>query len=391
MRIVFGPSGDRKRGVMVDPRDSDLPTVSDLFRAYYDCRMTKRNSDSALMFEERLERNLMDLYYELLSGEYRPGPSTVFVVMHPKVREVWAADFRDRIVHHLLYNKIADRFHRRFIYDSYACIPNKGTHRAVARMEHFARSVTRNYTRQGYVLKMDVASFFVSINRLILDSLMVPLIPETWWLALTRTVLHRDPVVDAHIAARPEMLRRVPKHKSLFHAAPNVGLPIGSLNSQFAANIVMDVADQYAKHVLKLRHYVRYVDDIVVLAESSEELSGVPDKMDSLLRSRLALRLHPNKTSINLIERGFDALGYVVRPYSRYLRRATVRNGFNKIVGLCRARAPINDVRQVAHSYFGIFSHADSWKEQGRLCVTLHGAGYGAAIPSKLNDARFPL
>ena len=96
-------------------------------------------------------------------------------------------------------------------------------------------------------------------------------------------------------------------------------------------------------------------------------------------------------TSINLIERGFDALGYVVRPCSRYLRRATVRNGFNKIVGLCRARTPINDVRQVAHSYFGIFSHANSWKEQGRLCVTLHGAGYGAAIPSKLNDARLPL
>ena len=97
-------------------------------------------------------------------------------------------------------------------------------------------------------------------------------------------------------------------------------------------------------------------------------------------------------SSVHLI--GSASVGecqYVVRPYSRYLRRATVRNGFNKIVGLCRARAPINDVRQVAHSYFGIFSHADSWKEQGRLCVTLHGAGYGAAIPSKLNDARFPL
>ena len=101
---------------------NDTVTVSALFQAYYDCRVTKRNSSSALKFEENLERNLMDLYYELLSGQYRPGRSTVFVVQHPKVREVWAADFRDRIVHHLLYNHIADRFHRRFIFDSRARI-----------------------------------------------------------------------------------------------------------------------------------------------------------------------------------------------------------------------------------------------------------------------------
>jgi RNA-directed DNA polymerase len=376
---------------MLDPHDSDMPTVSDIFQAYYDCRLTKRNSASALLFEERLERNLMDLYYELIAGEYRPGRTTVFVVTHPKVREVWAADFRDRIVHHLLYNKIADRFHRRFIHDSYACIPGKGTHRAVARMEHFARSVTRNYAQPGFVLKMDVESFFVSINRLILDDLMAPLIPEPWWLALNRTVLHRDPVPDAHIAARPEMLRRVPRHKSLFHAPPNVGLPIGSLNSQFDANIVMNVADQYAKHTLKLRNYVRYVDDITVFAESSTDLVNVPEQIDTLLRARLGLRLHPRKTSLNLIEHGFDALGYVVRPHARYLRRSTVRNGLAKVEGLCRARAPLETVRQSAHSYFGIFDHADAWKSQGRLAATLHRAGYGAAVPSRLSQARFPL
>ena len=98
--------------------ENDVATVSALFKAYYDCRRTKRNSASALNFEQNLERNLMDLFYELLSGEYQPGPSTVFVVQYPKVREVWAAGFRDRIVHHLLYNHIADRFHRRVIFDS---------------------------------------------------------------------------------------------------------------------------------------------------------------------------------------------------------------------------------------------------------------------------------
>lgn len=373
---------------MLDPQ-SDKPTVSALFQAYYDCRVTKRNSASALLFEERLERNLMDLYYELLAGEYTPGQSTVFVVEHPKVREVWAADFRDRIVHHLLYNQIADRFHRRFIFDSYACIPNKGTHRAVARMEHFARSVTQNHTQPGFVLKMDVANFFVSINRLILDRLMAARIDEPWWLDLARTILHHDPVPAAIIASRPDTLRKVPRHKSLFHAPPHTGLAIGSLNSQFAANIIMDVVDQHAKHALKLTHYVRYVDDITVFGPDAQALALIPAQVDALMQSQLKIRLHPNKTSINRIEHGFDALGYVIRPYARYLRRSTVRNGFKKIQGLCRAKAPLPQVRQAAHSYFGIFDHADAFKQQGQLAAHLHRAGYGAAVPSKLNQARF--
>jgi RNA-directed DNA polymerase len=387
---VFGLYGDRRQGTMLDPK-SDLPSISALFQAYYDCRLTKRNSKSALLFEERLERNLMDLYYELLAGEYSPGQSTVFVVDHPKVREVWAADFRDRVVHHLLYNKIADRFHRRFIHDSYACIPNKGTHRAVARMEHFARSVTQNYTVPGFVLKMDVANFFVSINRLILDELMTPRIPEQWWLDLARTILHRDPTTDAIIVGRPEMMRKIPRHKSLFYAPENTGMAIGSLNSQFSANIVMDVIDQFAKHSLKLRHYVRYVDDITVFGADPQHLATVPAQVDAVMQSRLQIKLHPNKTSINKIEHGFDALGYVIRPYSRYLRRSTVRNGYKKVRGLCRAKAPLIEVRQVAHSYFGIFNHADCYKLQGQLAAELHRAGYGAAIPSRLNQARFAL
>lgn len=375
---------------MLDTQN-DTPPISALFQAYYDCRITKRNSASALRFEERLERNLMDLYYELLAGQYRPGRSTVFVVEHPKVREVWAADFRDRIVHHLLYNQIADRFHRRFIFDSYACIPNKGTHRAVARMEHFSRSVTQNFSKPGFVLKLDVANFFVSINRLVLDALMAPHIQEHWWLALARTILHRDPVPDATVAARPEMMRKVPRHKSLFHAPPNTGLPIGSLNSQFAANIVMNEVDQFAKHQLKLTHYVRYVDDITVFGQDAQALAQLPEPIGHLMQSRLHLKLHPNKTSINKIEHGFDALGYVIRPHCRYLRRSTVRNGLNKLAGLCRSDADLESVRQTAHSYFGIFSHANAWKLQGQLAASLHRAGYAAAAPDRINNATFPL
>lgn len=374
---------------MLDLQQSELPTISEFFQAYYDCRLTKRNSDSALLFEEKLERNLMDLYYEVISGEYEPGPCTVFVVEHPKVREVWASDFRDRIVHHLLYNRCSDRFHRRFIHDSYACIPGKGTHKAVARMEHFSRSVTRNFSVPGYVLKMDVANFFVSINRIVLDSLMSQHITEDWWLALARKILHRDPTYDARVASTADKMRKVPKHKSLFFAPADTGLAIGSLNSQFMANIVMNVVDQHAKRSLKLKHYARYVDDMTVFSTQPSELSQIPWQVDSLMRTKLGLKLHPNKTSINRIEHGFDALGYVIKPHSRYLRRSTIRNGYKKIFGLCRAKASLESVRQVAHSYFGILSHASAWKEQGLLASALYRSGYGDAVPTHLKNARF--
>ncbi len=351
-------------------------TPSELFQAYYDCRRTKRNSPSALKFEEALERNLMCLYHELVSGDYLPEPTTVFVVEYPKVREVWAASFRDRIVHHLIYNRISDRFHKRFIHDSYACIPGKGTHRAVARMEHFSRSVTNNFTSPGFVLKMDVASFFISINRLVLDGLMTPYIPEVWWLDLVRTVLHRDPVPDAIVVGSPEKMRKVPKHKSLFHAPPNTGITIGSLISQFEANIVMNVVDQYAKHVLKLDRYVRYVDDITVFGSDAALLATIPDKVDSLMKSELHLRLHPNKTSINKVGHGFDALGYVVRPYSRYLRRHTVSHAFAKLEGMCRAKEPVQVIRDVANSYFAILGHATAWRERSRMATMLRRHGH---------------
>ena len=364
----------------------DLPTIPALFQAYYDCRKTKRNSKSALEFEEHLERNLMELYRDLISGDYCPGPSTVFAVEYPKIREVWAAGFRDRIVHHLLYNKISGRFHKRFIHDSYACIPGKGTHRAVARMEHFSRSVTNNFTTPGFVLKMDVANFFVSINRLVLDELMTPHIPEMWWLNLARLILHRDPVPDAVIVGKPESMRKVPKHKSLFNAPNNVGLAIGSLNSQFKANIVLNVIDQHAKHKLKLARYVRYVDDITVFSSDSKHLATIPAQIDAVMQTQLGLKLHPNKTSVNRLEHGFDALGYIIRPHCRYLRNSTVRNAFLKLDEMFESQASFESVRQVSRSYFGIFGHVSGWNLQNALAQRLERNGYNRAIPTTFEN-----
>lgn len=163
----------------------------DLVQAYYDCRRSKRNSASALAFEANLERNLSQLHSDLIAGTYRPGRSICFVVTRPKPREVWAADFRDRIVHHLLYNRIGASIEATFIADSCACIPGRGTLYAAQRLESKIRSATQNWARPAHYLKLDLANFFVSIDKQILAGQLEARIRELWWRALALQVLWR--------------------------------------------------------------------------------------------------------------------------------------------------------------------------------------------------------
>ena len=139
------------------------------------------------------------------------------------------------------------------------------------------------------------------------------------------------------------------------------------------------------------QHLPIYKATYDLLARVTQVTAGFSKAYKYSLGDRLRLKLHPNKTSINKIEHGFDALGYVIRPHCRYLRRSTVRNGLNKLAGLCRADSDLESVRQAAHSYFGIFGHANTWKLQGQLAASLHRAGYADAVPHKINNATFPL
>lgn len=347
-------------------------TVSELFEAYFDCRKLKRNTFNALAFEERLERNLMDLYYELHEGAYRPGTSICFVVDYPKIREVWAADFRDRVVHHLLYNRVAERFYRRFIHDSFACIPGKGVLAAVDRLGHFTRSASQNHSLPTFFLKVDVANFFVSIKKPILDALLAKHITEPWWMALCRVVLHHDPTTNMVIRSPMALMRKVPPHKSLFNANGQ-GLPIGNLSSQFFANVYLDPLDQFAKHQLKAKQFVRYVDDAVMLGHDSAALYDASRHMDDFIGRELGLRLHPNKTQINRIERGINFLGYIVRPHARYVRRSTLDNAHKKIHD---SRLDAAQLQATANSYFGLMGHANAWRERKRFAAALRSQGH---------------
>ena len=323
-----------------------------LVQAYLDCRHTKRTSASAMAFEAQAEHNLYQLYDELASGTYQPGRSICFVITHPKPREVWAARFRDRIVHHLLYNHIAPRFHARFVADSCACIPGRGTLYAARRLEHQVRIHTHNWSRPAHYLKCDLANFFVSIDKSVLLEQLQRQVTEPWWMTLATTILMHDPRHDVEVRGTRQELALVPPHKSLFNAPDGYGLPIGNLSSQFFANVLLNDLDQFAKHRLQAPHYVRYVDEFVLLHDSTQWLNQARVQIEGKLAS-LHLQLNPSKTILQPIARGIDFVGHLIKPWRRITRRRTMH------VALARLQdMPAADLHQSANSYFGLLSQA---------------------------------
>jgi len=295
----------------------------------------------------------------------------MFVVTKPKAREVWAANFRDRIVHHVLYNRYSGVFYRSFIHDSYACIPEKGTLRAAKRVQHFMRSATKNHTEDAWYLKADVANFFVTINKSILDALLLKKITDLWWVNLTRIILHKDPTENVFIKSPIGVLKKVPPHKSLLNAPKGFGLPIGNLSSQFFANVYMDVLDQYAKHSLKARYYARYVDDIVVIGNDGCELHEKYAHMATFAEDNLGIKFHPNKKEINKIEHGVNFVGYIIKPRCMYIRRSTINNAYKNI----EMREDFCTLRSTVNSYLGLMSHANAYKERRKMTDSLHPRG----------------
>lgn len=343
------PSADRN----IEPACHADFSFEELTAAYFHCRQHKRNTRSALLFEQGLERNLRSLFDELHAGTYRPGRSICFVITRPKPREVWAADFRDRIAHHLLYNRVSPRFYASFIANSCACIPGRGTLYAAQRLEAKVRSITQNWRQPAHYLKCDIANFFVSIDKHILRDLLAARIVEPWWMALAETILFHDPRKDVEIRGNANRLALIPPHKSLFQQPVHKGLPIGNLSSQFFANVYMDVLDQYAKHQVGAHHYIRYVDDFVLLHESPAWLNEARAGIEQVLKERLALYLNPTKTILQPIERGIDFVGQVVRPWRRTTRRRTARDALHRTAAI-----KATDLYETANSYFGLFRQA---------------------------------
>ena len=361
------------RAMRAEPEPSADPDLfARLVQAYIDCRRTKRNSPSAQAFEAHLERNLISLHDELAGGTYRPGRSVCFVITRPKPREVWAAGFRDRVVHHLLYNHIGPAFEARFIANSCACIPGRGTLYAARRLEGSIRSITQNWSQPASYLKLDLANFFVAIDKRVLDRQLAAGIGQAWWLALARTVLHHDPRTSVDVRGTRQELASIPPHKSLFNAPTHAGLPIGNLSSQFFANVYLNELDQHIKHHLKVSHYLRYVDDMVLLHRDPAWLHQARLHIEQWLPENLGAQLNPVKTILQPVDRGVDFVGQVIKPWCRSTRRRTVAEAMRQV--RCRSA---EDLPATANSYFGLLRQAShSHADRCRLANTVRRQGH---------------
>ena len=364
--------------------DHGLFSFRALYEAYLACRKRKRNTANALKFEADQIENLRELSETLADGSYRPSRSVCFVTSVPKLREIFAADFRDRVVHHLLVPRLEKIYEPKFIYDSYACRVDKGTHAAVERLQSFMNKITRNGHRPAWFMQLDVRSFFMSIDRELLYGIIKRQVADPVVLALAKLIIDNDCTAGYVYKGDRGLLGRIPPHKSLFHVAAGKGLPIGNLTSQFFANVYLNELDQFVKHELKCRYYLRYVDDFILLDESADELLQLQEAIAAFLAARLQLELKAGLI-LKRVSEGADFLGYIVRPDYILVRNRVVGNlkanlryfqekmVVKAAVGRDWYRAVhlhediVRDLRQTFASYLGHFSHANAYNLIGGL------------------------
>jgi len=350
--------------------------LEELFDAYFNCRINKRNTANALAFEIDYENNLVQLCKEINNGTYQIGRSIAFIVNKPVIREIFAADFRDRVIHHLIIGKLNHLFERQFIQDSYSCRLGKGTHFGIQRLNKFIRQCSANYTKDCYILKLDLQGFFMSIDKNVLSAKLEKFINEKYQatdkdliVKLCKQIIFNDPTKNCIIKGNKSDWNDLPVTKSLFHSAENCGLPIGNLTSQVFANFYMDSFDHYVKHDLKIRYYGRYVDDFVIVHEDKEYLRNLIPKLSEYLQSELQTTIHSKKIYLQHYSKGVKYLGAVIKPHKTYIANRTKGNFYNAIEKqnqIARDHKPTKEEQQAfqssMNSYLGIMKHYKSYK-----------------------------
>jgi retron-type reverse transcriptase len=310
--------------------------LADLIVAYYDARKNKRHTANQLKFEfYDLEFNLYGLWREICQREYKISPSIAFVIEKPTKREIFAATFRDRVVHHLVYNYIAKWWSKQFIYDSYSCQIGKGTHFGIKRIDHFMRRASGNYARPAWVLKLDISGYFMHMNRdLLWQFCQKGLVKQPdlvdWQRELLAyllpIIIFNDPTKGVIIKGKLSDWADLPRSKSLFAAPANCGFPIGNLTSQLFSNIYLHQLDCFAQYNLGLKNYGRYVDDFIIVDKTKAKLKVLVGKIRRFLKKELMLTLHPHKVYLQPVKHGVGFLGAKIKPYRVLPGQRLVKN-----------------------------------------------------------------
>ena len=314
--------------------------AGELFEAYLQCRRTKRKKVSTLEFEIDYEERLFELREQLESGKWTPSPSLAFVVKRPVRREIFAADFRDRVVHHWLMNKMIPLLEDFFSNNSFACRPNRGTHYGISRIyDYMHPGSTSKYNSRLYILKLDISGFFMSINRGLLYN------------SLSKWLFEHYNGVDLPLVA--EVLSKV-----IFND------PFGNLTSQILANFYLHPLDEFVRNQLGVQEYGRYVDDFVLFHEDPLFLANARVRIQEFLIKELSLELHPHKVYLQHSGHGVPFLGMVIKPGRIYAGRRIKSNFFKRIRSFNEeirlgSPSPVQKsiFRQTMNSYLGLLNH----------------------------------
>jgi hypothetical protein len=364
--------------------------LTDLHIAYLDARRNKRNKPYQTAFEKDVDKNLHILADELFERTYRPQPPKCFIIEDPKKREIFAADFRDRIVHHLYYNYTHELYERTFIADSYSCIKGRGTHYGISRLESHIRKESLNYTEKVYILKMDISGYFMSINRQKLFEIVESRLEkmrfrrihkddtETWndvldfdFLSyLNRIIILPDPTENCRIIGKKSDWNTLPPRRSLFNSPEGCGLPIGNLTSQLFSNVYLSVFDDFMKRTVKAKRYGRYVDDFYVVSNDYEQLLYMIPDIENFLKFELGLTINEKKTVITDSNTGIEFCGAFLKPHRRYISNWTLGRLLKKLPKILRDK----NANQI-NSYLGILSHYSAYKITKRLFYEIQGKG----------------
>ncbi|PCI19201.1 hypothetical protein COB64_04130 [Candidatus Wolfebacteria bacterium] len=312
-------------------------SIENLLLAWGEFKRGKKSRKDVQWFERDLMQNIILLHDDLVNKTYTHSKYEAFTISDPKLRNIHKTSVRDRLLHRALYRQLYPFFDKTFISDSFSCRVNKGTHKALRRFRVFSNKVSKNNTKTVWVLKCDIRKFFASIDQLVLIEIIKKYIYDQDIVSLISRIIG-----------------------SFSSTRKGVGLPLGNLTSQLLVNIYMNEFDQFVKHTLKAKYYIRYADDFVFLSDDKKWLESTLSQITTFLEERLHFSLHPNKTFIQTLASGVDFLGWVHFVDHHVIRTVTKR----RMISVIEEKQGKEDVVQ---SYLGLLSHGNAYRLREKI------------------------
>ncbi len=320
-------------------------------KAYNKARKCKRYRKDVLLFTKDKEDNLETVRNDILGLSYEPSEYRYFKVYEPKERQIMALPFYDRVVQHAINNVLEPIFNQRFIFHSYACRKTKGMHAASDTLQEWLYEWQKFHPDQPlYAIKADIHHYFQSINHDVLKAEIRKVIKDAGALVLI------DRIID-HNGQMPD----------------GVGIPVGNLTSQLFANIYLNKLDQYIKHTLGAKYYMRYMDDFILLSPDKEQLRRWLEDIERFLRDELKLELN-QKTTILAAKNGIDFVGYKHRATHRKVRQDSVKRIKKTIKKYESGKITKEQLQKSIASWTGHAGHADSYNLQKKVIALADAA-----------------